>query len=89
MASSPDPHFVVESLIENAGGAPLVLARRIDDHDFLVQDGSLLNGAPIAAADILHGRARMTESPNTSPERTRERNNAGLDWLPARAQRNR
>ena len=52
MASSPVPHFVVESLVENAGGAPLVLARHVDDHDFVVRDGSLLNGAPIAAADI-------------------------------------
>ena len=52
MARSPDPHFVVESLVENVGGAPLVLARRVDDHDFVLRDGSLLNGAPIAAADI-------------------------------------
>ena len=52
MARNPDPHFVVESLAENVGGAPLVLARRIDDHDFVVRDGSLLNGVPIAAADI-------------------------------------
>lgn len=52
MASTPSPQFVVESLVENAGGAPLVLARRIDAHDFVVRDGSLLNGVPIAAADI-------------------------------------
>lgn len=52
MASSPDSYFVVESLVENAGAAPLILARRLDDHDFMVRDGSLLNGAPIAAADM-------------------------------------
>jgi hypothetical protein len=28
------------------------MARRIDDHEFVVRDGSLLNGVPIAAADI-------------------------------------
>ena len=52
MASRPDPHFVVESIVPSAGGAPLVMARRIDDHEFVVRDGSLLAGAPIAAADI-------------------------------------
>jgi hypothetical protein len=51
MAGSPDPLFVVESLVQGGGG-PLVLARRLDDHDFVVRDGSLLSGVPITAADM-------------------------------------
>ena len=52
MASNAIPHFVVESLVASAGGVPLVLARRINDHDFVVRNGSLLNGVSITAADM-------------------------------------
>jgi hypothetical protein len=53
MASHTDPHFVVESLVESFGGSPWVVARRLDDHYLLIRYGALLNGVPIANADLV------------------------------------
>jgi hypothetical protein len=53
MASPPDPHFVVESLVESLGGSPWVVARRLDDNELRIRNGSMLNGVPIENADLL------------------------------------
>jgi hypothetical protein len=53
MAGRTDPHFVVEGLVENFAGSPWVVARRLDDHYLLIRYGALLNGVPIANADLV------------------------------------
>ena len=53
MASHTDPHFVVELLVESFSGSPYVVARRLDDNYLLIRYGALLNGVPIANADIV------------------------------------
>jgi hypothetical protein len=53
MATHTDPHFVVDTVVENWGGAPCVVARRLDDHYLLIRYGALLNGVPIANADLV------------------------------------
>jgi hypothetical protein len=53
MAPRTDPHFVVEGLAEDFGGLPWVVARRLDDHYLLIRFGALLNGVPIANADLV------------------------------------
>ena len=61
MASHTDPHFVVESLVESLGGSPWVVARRLDDHDLLIRYGTMLNGVPIANADIVRALNEVGE----------------------------
>lgn len=61
MAGRTDPHFVVEGLVENLGGSPWVLARRLDNHDLLIRYGVTLNGVPIVNADIVRALNEVGE----------------------------
>jgi len=61
MPSRPDPHFVVELLVESLGGLPWVGVRRLDDNDLRIRNGSMLNGVPIENADLVRGLNEVGE----------------------------
>ena len=61
MASRPNPHFVVELLVESLAGSPWLVARRLDDHDLRIRKGSMLNGVPIENADLVRALSEVGE----------------------------